>query len=285
MLFTIESATYSNAVETASAAVSNARSAYEYAAQRYNSLKRAYESDAAAEIDVIQAKSTMDQAQAQVRSAQASLSDARTKLGYCSVRAPLSGYVTDATLDPGAYVGGEVSPVTLATVYDNSAMEVAFTIPDGAYIDMFTGGDRRAMDYTTIPVTFSQPLAHDYSGSISYLAPEVNAATGALEIKVRVQNPYNELKDGMYATIALPYRAEPHALLVKDASVQTDQRGQYVYTVNAQDEVVYTPLTTGELYHDSLRVVVRGIAPGDRYITKAMLKVKPGMKVKPQETK
>lgn len=174
-----------------------------------------------------------------------------------------------------------MSPVTLATVYDNTSMEVTFSIPDGAYIEMFTGDSRSAMDYSSIPITFSQGLSHDYSGAISYMAPSVNNATGTLELKVKVQNPYNELKDGMYATIALPFRNEPHAMLVKDAAVQTDQRGQYVYVVNSNDMVVYTPLSVGELYHDSLRVVEEGLKPGDRYITKALLKVKPGMKVKP----
>lgn len=284
-LFIIESTTYSDAVKAASAQLSNAASAHEYAVRRYRALKKAYESDATAEIDVIQAKSAMDQASAQIRSAQASLQDAKTKLGYCTVRAPFSGYITDATLKPGAYVGGENSPVTLATVYDNSSMEMTFNIPDGAYIQMFTGSDRPAMDYTTMPVSFSQPLAHDYSGSISYQAPDVNTSTGTLELKAKVQNPYNELKDGMYATIALPYRAEPHALLVKDAAVQTDQRGQYVYVVNADNKVVYTPLTVGELYHDSLRVVEKGLKTGDIYITKAVLKVRPGMKVNPRRVR
>ncbi|MGM9863559.1 MAG: efflux RND transporter periplasmic adaptor subunit [Lepagella sp.] len=280
-LFTIESTIYSDAVKSATAQLSNARSAYDYASRRYTALKRAYESDATAEIDVIQAKSTMDQAAAQIRSAAASLQDARTKLGYCTVRAPFAGYITDATLKPGSYVGGEMSPVTLATVYDNTSMEVTFSIPDGAYIEMFTGDSRPAMDYSSIPITFSQSLSHDYSGAISYMAPNVNNTTGTLELKAKVQNPYNELKDGMYATIALPFRNEPHAMLVKDAAVQTDQRGQYVYVVNSNDMVVYTPLSVGELYHDSLRVVEEGLKPGDRYITKALLKVKPGMKVKP----
>ena len=45
--------------------------------------------------------------------------------------------------------------------------------------------------------------------------------------------------------------------------------------------MVYTPVTVGELYHDSLRVIEKGIRPGDRYVTQALLTVRNGMKVRP----
>ena len=34
---------------------------------------------------------------------------------------------------------------------------------------------------------------------------------------------------------------------------------------------------------DSLRIVTKGIAPGDRYVTRALLKVRDGMAVRPVE--
>lgn len=281
-LFTIESTIYQDAVRESSAQISDAQSAYSYAQRQYAALKKAYESDAVAEMEVIKARSSMEQAQAQIRQAQATLKDAQTRLGYCTVRAPFSGYITDATLKPGSYVGGEAAPVTLASVYDNSQLQVTFSIPDGSYIEMFTSGaGSQHLNFSSMPITFAQPLQHDYSGSISYLAPSVNSSTGTLELKANVANPYNELRDGMYATIALPFRSEPHAVLVRDASVQTDQRGTFLYTVNDRNEVVYTPIKSGPLYHDTLRVVESGVKPGQIYVSKAILKVRPGVKVKP----
>lgn len=281
-LYTIETTVYSDAVKESEAQLSTARSAYSYAEKRYEAMKKALEYDAVAEMEVIQARSNMEQAQAEIRQAQAALKDAQTKLGYCTVRAPISGYITDSSLKQGSYVGGEASPVSLATVYDNSSMQVTFSISDGAYISMFTSGKNIVKpSFNSMPITFSQPLTHDYSAAISYLAPSVNTGSGTLELKARLANPYNELKDGMYATIALPYRSEPHAMLVNDASVQTDQRGSYLYIINDKDEVVYTPVQAGALYHDTLRVIESGVHPGDRYVSKALLKVRSGMKVKP----
>ena len=82
----------------------------------------------------------------------------------------------------------------------------------------------------------------------------------------------------------MPYRVEPHAVLVRDASLGTDQLGRYLYVVNDSDRVVYTPVKTGDLVADTMRVVVSGVKPGERYVTSALLKVRDGMTVRPLAT-
>ena len=69
--------------------------------------------------------------------------------------------------------------------------------------------------------------------------------------------------------------------MVRDASISTDQKGQYVYVVNDSDKVVYTPIVAGDIVNDSMRVVTQGLRPGDRYVTSALLKVRDDMTVKP----
>lgn len=85
----------------------------------------------------------------------------------------------------------------------------------------------------------------------------------------------------MYAIVHFPAEKLTDAILVKDASVGTDQQGKYLYTLNDSDKVVYTPIKTGDLYHDTLRIVTSGIGRDTRYVTKALLKVRDGMAVKP----
>ena len=40
-------------------------------------------------------------------------------------------------------------------------------------------------------------------------------------------------------------------------------------------------METGQLVNDTLRVIDEGISPTDRYVTKALLKVRAGMPVRP----
>lgn len=283
VLFTIESSTYRDAVKQASASLATAKSELEYAASNYAALKEALESDAVSQIEVIQAKSEMEQAEAAVKNAEAALSHANTRLSYCTIKAPLSGYATSAIPKLGEYISGEDSPVEFCTIYNNTEMTAEFNIEDSQYQKMAGINDKytKAL-YQNIPIKFTNSLPHSYSANLVYESPSIDSSTGTLLLKGKIKNIDNELRDGMYVTVDLPYGVNPRAILVKDASIGTDQLGKYVYVVNDSDRVVYTPIKVGDLYQDSLRVVNEGLKPEDRYVTEALLSVCNGMKVNPR---
>ncbi|MDE6290966.1 MAG: efflux RND transporter periplasmic adaptor subunit [Muribaculaceae bacterium] len=283
VLFTIESTKYRDAVQQAQAALATAKSQHDYASRNYQALSEALKSDAVSQIEVIQAKATMEQAAASVKNAEAALSQANLNLSYCTVRAPIAGYVTSSIPNVGEYINGEGAPVTLCNIYDNTNMTATFNIEDAQYEQMIgqNGGMNHDL-YRNVPIKFNQPLPHSYTADLSYQSPSINSSTGTLQLKGSIKNIDNELKDGMYITVELPYGINPKAILIKDASIGTDQLGKYVYVVNDSNKVVYTPIKTGELYRDTLRVVNEGLKPGDRYVTEALLTVRNGMTVKPE---
>lgn len=283
VLFTIESSTYRDAVKQANASLATAKSELEYAASNYAALKDALESDAVSQIEVIQAKSEMEQAEAAVKNAEAALSHANTKLSYCTIKAPLSGYATSAIPKLGEYISGEDSPVEFCTIYNNTEMTAEFNIEDSQYQKMAGINDKYTKTlYQNIPIKFTNSLPHSYSANLVYESPSIDSSTGTLLLKGKIKNIDNELRDGMYVTVDLPYGVNPRAILIKDASIGTDQLGKYVYVVNDSDRVVYTPIKVGDLYQDSLRVVNEGLKPDDRYVTEALLSVRNGMKVNPR---
>lgn len=278
-LYTIESSKYNDAVRQAKASLETAKSQYDYYSQQYAAMKKAYESDAVSKMDVIQAESNMRQAQASIMNATADLSIANTNLGYCSIKAPLSGYITSGDLKVGAYL---TQGATICRIVDNSSFSAEFQVEAGQYEQMLgLSGGLSNHAYRNIPLKFSNPLPHPYTANLTFEAPSVSTTTGTILLKGEVTNPYNELKDGMYVTVDLPYGFNPRAILVKDASLQTDQLGKYLYTVNDSNKVVYTPVKVGAIYRDSLRIVESGLKEGQVYVTNALMAVRPGMKVKP----
>ncbi|WP_301744186.1 efflux RND transporter periplasmic adaptor subunit, partial [uncultured Duncaniella sp.] len=195
----------------------------------------------------------------------------------------ISGQTAEGEYGIGNYVSGEGAPVKLTTIYDNSVLTAVFAIEDDRYHEIVNAIDNKdSLNFAKVPVIFEDPLPHRYFGKISYLAPTLNNSTGTLKVKVSIDNVYNELKPGMYAKIDLPYDKISDAVMVKDSSLGSDQLGRYLYVVNDSDRVVKKHVTVGDLYHDTLRVVTKGISPGERYVTKALLKVRDGMKVNPR---
>lgn len=287
ILFSIEPTLYQSSVNEAKAQLNSALGQLEYAKKHLTALEQAYDANAVSEMDVIQARSSRSQAEASVNQARASLTTAMTRLGYCSVTAPVSGRITTSTLDVGAYVNGEASPVTLATIYDEKDLEAQFSITDYEYAAISTHGDGfRNPVYRSIPIYITSSDSPDdntpsVKADLSYEAPSVDATSGNITLKARILDKSENLRPGMYGLVMLPTGVTDHALLVKDASISTDQRGKYLYVVNDSNKVVYTPIEVGELYNDTLRLVKKGLKSKDRYVTRAMISVRNGETVKP----
>ncbi len=286
VLFTIESTKYRDAVREAEAQVASAVSQRDFYAKQSGAMQKAYEADAVSKMELLQSQTSLRNYEASINNASAALDNARTMLSKCTVRAPISGYITMNEISVGNYVNGEASPQVLATIYDNSEFDAIFSIEDDQYRTLLgADGNGNGPLYRNMPLTFRQGLPHAYTADLYYVAPSVDSSTGSLQLVGKVRNVNNELKDGMYVTVALPYGTNAHATVVKDAALSTDQLGKYLYVVNDSDKVIYTPVTVGPVYNDSLRVIEKGVKPGQKYVTQALLTVRNGMKVHPKVVK
>ena len=233
-------------------------------------------------MEVLQAESDYQQAEASVKDSKAALHTAQVNYGYCTVTAPISGYISKNELSIGNYITGADSPVKLAEIYDNTHLYAEFEVEDSRYEEM-TGTnilDKTPL-YKNVPLNFQETLKHTYTADLTYVAPSVERTTGTLTLQGKITNVDNELKAGMYVTISLPYGENPKAILVKDASIATDQLGKYMFVVNDSNIIEKRRIDVGEIYQDSLRVINKGIEPGDKYLTKALLTVRAGEKVRP----
>lgn len=286
VLFTIDPTLYQDAVTRAEATLKSNESNLAYSKSHYEAVLKALEDNAVSRMEVLQAESDYNQAQASVNDSRAALHTAQVNLGYCTVTAPISGYISNNKISIGNYLTGADSPVKLAEIYDNTHLYANFEVEDSRY-EMMTAGNQKIEDvlYKNVPLNFQEPLKNTYTADLTYVSPSVDRSTGTLTLQGKITNIDNELKEGMYITISLPYGVNPKAVLVKDASIATDQLGKYMYVVNDSNVIVKRRLDVGEIYQDSLRVVNKGIEPGDKYITKALLTVRAGEKVKPILTK
>ena len=282
LLFVIEPTLYKDKVEQAEAALKTAQAQLEYARSNYSRMKEAVKSDAVSQIQVLQAESSVAEGVAAVNNAEAALSTAHTNLSYCYVRAPFDGTISKATVDVGSYVGGSLQPVTLATIYKDNQMYAYFNVADNQWLEMLMNNRQSAQELPKkIMVQLGKEGSEMYPATLDYLSPNVDLNTGTLTVRANFDNPQGILKSGLYVSITLPYGEADNAMLVKEASIGTDQLGKYLYLVNDSNIVRYRHIEIGQLIGDTLRQVTGGLSPQDRYVTKALMKVRDGMKIKP----
>lgn len=280
LLFVIEPTLYENSVAQATAALQTAQAEYDYAVSSYERMKIAINSDAVSQIELLQAKSKVESGKAAIDNARAALSTAKTKLGYCYVKAPVSGMVGLRKYSVGSYVSGEMSPAELCKLYKDDIMYAYFNISDAQWLRNMQRSDSE-IDRSNISFTLGGGKYFTRDAKIDYLAPDVNLTTGTLQVRAEFDNKDGLLKPGNYISVVLPYDEVKNGILVRDASIGTDQLGKYLYVVNDSNRVEYRRISVGTLVDDTLRLVTDGLEASERYITKALLKVRNGMSVMP----
>ena len=283
LLYVIEPTVYENEVKKAEANLKSAQASLDYYENNYQRMLEASKSDAISQIDLIQAETNVRTAKANVQTAEADLKTAQTTLSYCYIKAPITGFLTTSGAGEGEYVAGsDGSPFKLTTIYNNDPIYAYFNIEDNQYlmIKMSSKNWESALP-KKVYVNMQEGRFPPIEATPNYISPFVNLKTGTLTLRALFENSQYDLKSGMYCTVALPYGEDDNAILIPDASTGTDQLGRYIYVVDDNNIVSYRHIEVGEIINDSLIHVKSGLNPDERFVTKALLKVRSGMKVEP----
>lgn len=280
LLFVIDPELYKNAVTQADAALKTAMANLEYNRNNYERMKTAGKSDAVSRIEVLQAETNVATGEAAVKNAEAALKTAQTNLAYCYVRAPHNGLMGLSNYSTGSYIAGAGSPVQLGTLYKDDIMYAYFNVTDNQWLRQQYRSDVVGKE-EYITFTLGEDKYFTRKAKMDYLSPDVQLSTGTLRVRAELKNDDGFLKPGSYISVVLPYENLASGILVTDASIGTDQLGKFLYVVNDSDIVEYRHIETGNIVDDSLRLVTAGLRPNERYVSKALLKVRNGMKISP----
>ena len=276
-LFVIEPQPYKDKVTQAEANVESSKSKLAYTKASYERMQEAVKTKAISEIDYLQAQSDYGEALAACEEARSQLSLANINLSYCIVKAPFTGRISRNMVDPGNMVGTDASNSALATIYKDNQMYLYFNMayPDFARLPKNTP--------SALPVTIQDVNNPEktWIAALDYSSPNIDLNTGTLNLRAIARNPNGELLSGMYVKVIVPYKSVPKAIVIPEASLGTNQGGRYVYLVGPDDTIVFRQVEVGVLTPDGMREITSGLTLEDRYVTKALINVRPGMKIKP----
>ena len=287
-LFVIDPTLYENVVKQAEAALKTAQANLVYARSNYERMKEAIKSEAVSRIQLVQAESNVEACEAAVSNAEAELKTARTNLSYCYIKSPIDGVADLAEYSYGAYISGEGNPVKLTTVYKNDKLYSYFDISDNQYLtfELLRNDSTKIKEADhSVTLRVGADGMKTWQGKLNYLAPSFSLSTGTMRLRAELDNPDGILKPGLYVSVTLPYATAEKAILVDNASIGTDQLGKYLYVVNNSNVVSSRHIEIGQLVDDNMRIVTSGLSPNERYVTKALMKVRQGMKIQPIEKK
>jgi RND family efflux transporter MFP subunit len=217
--------------------------------------------------DVERRTATRDAANARVRVAQAQLGQARARIGRLDIRAPAAGLVLERNVEAGQVVGGGSG--ALFRIAEGGKMELLARLAESDLNQIKPG-----VSATVTPVGSSQ----GFQGQVWQVSPIIDPQ--ARQGEARVALAYNPaLRPGGFASVDIHVGALDAPLLPQSA-VQSDGRGNYVYIIDAKNEVVRRDIKVGEV-SDAGVIVVDGLAGNERVVQSAGAFLTPGQAVRP----
>ena len=218
---------------------------------------------------------------AQVQAYQGAVESAKLNLEWTKVISPITGVAGIAKTQ----VGNLVSPTSqLTTVSQLDPIKVEFPISEQAYLrfadKINQDPEKRAKDGPQLSMILANGSTYKYTGTIYDVNRQVEIQTGTIEVQATFPNPDNTLRPGLYAKIHFATGVQHNVLLVPQGAVLETQ-GQYqVAVVDADNKVTMRTVEIGK-QSGGLRLINKGISPGERVITQGLQKVHEGMEVKP----
>jgi membrane fusion protein, multidrug efflux system len=227
---------------------------------------------------------------AQIEGAKAQLRQAEINLGYTEIRAPIDGKIsaTDVT------EGNVVSPTTgtLANLVSQDPMYVLYPVSVRAGLDLRNRYDAKGgFNAVVLKIRLPDGRIYGQDGKLDYVSPTVATNTDTIMVRAVIPNPRfpnvppnspapRELFDGEFVTVMVEGVEPITVLAIPRAAVLSDQQGDYVYVVDAQNKAEQRRIQLGQST-PSTAVVSNGLKEGELVISEGLQRVRPGQTVSP----
>lgn len=284
LLFTIDQRPYKLAVDAARAEVARAKAQVDLNQNEVERAEALTQNRTITARDIDQRRANLNGAIATQQAAEANLKTAELNLEWTQVRAPLSGRVSNRRVDQGNLIaGGQSGATLLTTIVAVDPIKFVFDASEADYLRYSQSQDLRKPG-TPVRVRLSSETKWDREGKIDFVDNALNARSATIRTRAVFPNPDGLLTPGTFGRLRL-FAGEADALLVPDSVIVSDQANKIVLTVGAENKVVPKPVQLGAI-SDGLRVITKGLEPGDKVIVTGIANpmVRPGVAVTPQPT-
>lgn len=263
-------------VDTSVQAQQSAQQAAQIAAQKANAALAQSEYDRAlalvgrgfiSKADLEAKKAARDAAEAQVRVNEAQLSQTRAQIAQLYVRAPTAGLILARNVEVGQIVSPGSGALFREALGGEMEMRAQLSQQDLQYV-------HPGMPATVTPIGSQQNV----SGAVWQVAPIIDPQSRLGEVRISV--PYAPvIRPGGFADAKIN-AGTTIAPLLPQSAVLSDEQGNYVYIIGADNKVERRNIKIGTV-SDAGVTIASGLTGQERVVLSAGPFLNPGQKVKP----
>ena len=218
--------------------------------------------------DLDRKRAARDAAYARVRVAQAQLGGAQARIGRLDIRAPSAGLILSRNVEVGQVVG--------------AGAPALFRLARGGEMEMRASLSQQDLSRVRVGMAAEvKPIGLDRSfpGRVWQISPIIDPQSRQGEVKIAI--PYDPaIRPGGFAEARIASGGTTAPLLPQSA-VLSDEKGNYVFVVNAKNEVERRAIKVGTI-DDQGVTVIEGLTGQESVVLSAGAFLNPGQKVAPR---
>ena len=289
LLYTIDPQPFQAKVAEAQAMLAQARTSLVKTKSDLDRIRPLAAMNAVSKLDLDAAVANYEAAKSYVEAAKAQVELAQIALGYTRIHAPEHGLIGLSEAEVGDFVSQSNNGGLLNVISRTDPIAVRVSITERGYLE----AARRLADQQQrgLPVEqYRRPLTliladgslYDQRGVPTKVDRNIDPTTGALTIEAEFPNPQGLLRPGMFARIRFDADEIKGAILLPQRAVSELQSVHRVFVIKPDDTVEVRQVRVGQrLGSDWL--IESGLQPGERVAVAGLLRLRPGMAVKPRQ--
>jgi membrane fusion protein, multidrug efflux system len=229
--------------------------------------------------DLDNALASVEVGRANVASAQSRVESAQLDLGYCDVRAPVTGLIGAKQVSIGDLVGkGE--PTLLATMSTLDPIWFYCNVSEVEYLQAEEKSKLTGKKLESVPLTLIMPNGKDHAdhGQFSFIDRAVDTRTGTLRVRAEFPNREKLLRPGMFTRVRVDLGTRPDTITVPERAIVELQGKSFVWRIGEDGKATQQAIVTGEQVGSRI-IINEGLKAGQRIIVEGVHKVREGMPV------
>ena len=288
VLFQIDPEPFKVTLNQAKAKLAQVNAELKNAETQWQRTEKLYKEKYASEKARDDARANLDSLAASAQLAQAEVDAAQLNLDYTTVKAPISGITSMEVQSEGSLISATGDSSLLTHITQLDPIYVIFSASENEILSLTNMVDRGLIrnpenqNEIKAKVRFGNDVVYPLEGEINFMNSNVDQKTGTIKLRAVFPNPEARLRPGQFLRLIMEGLTRIDALVVPQEAVMQASDGAFVYRVNEKGVVESVSVQTGLTTKDGGWIIDSGLKPGDVVIVSGVMKIRPGMTVKPQ---
>jgi RND family efflux transporter MFP subunit len=281
-LFVLDKKPYEEKLAAAKADVAHASAALSKGKLEVDRLTPLVASGASPEKELDTAKTMLEISEADLQSAEAKVKSAEFDLGYCEIKAPLSGRIGATQVPVGSLVGkGE--PTLLATISQMDPIWFYCSISEVDYLkaDRLATEAGRKMGELPVTLILADGAEHPDQGKFVFVDRVADVTTATIRARVEFPNSRQALRPGMFGRIRISLPAKEDSILIPERALTDLQGKSFVWVIDSENKARQRGIEVAEDRLGSNAIVLKGLELGERIVVEGLQKLREGAPVQP----